>query len=402
MRQPSQAEPGTSPRSFAARAAASSLGALAVLSAGHLVVDAYSSAYAPVLAILRERFALSFAEVGWGAAIFAFSASIMQPLYGIISDRIKSPIIIILAPGIAAAGMGALAVAGTYPTMLLCLFVAGVGVASFHPQGASQAADTMPHRPSLAMALFVGAGNIGFATGPVLVAWAYTTWGWEGMWRFALPGLLATLLLIPTAPPRRQQPRRRRGRVRDALAARWRPLLLMYLFVVVRGIVQLIFVGFLPLYLIDNGFSVEATGGTLSLFLAAGSMGSITGGLLGDRFGERVIIRLSMAGCLPLFILAFALPSVAARITVLSAAFFVLLLSNPLTVVLAQSWVPEHRSTVSALLMGFAWGVGGLVAPLFGSVADVYGLGPCLAAIGTLPLLGSILAWSLPPRLTES
>lgn len=369
-----------------------------MLSAGHLVVDAYSSAYAPVLAILRERFTLSFAEVGWGAAIFAFSASIMQPLYGIVSDRIKSPIIIILAPGIAAVGLGAMSVVGTYPAMLLCLFVAGIGVAAFHPQGASQAADTMPHRPSLAMALFVGAGNVGFATGPVLVAWAYTAWGWEGMWRLAVPGLLATLLLIPTAPPRRHLPLRRRGRARDALAARWKPLLLMYLFVVVRGTVQLIFVGFLPLYLIDSGLSVEATGGALSLFLAAGSMGSISGGLLGDRFGERAILRFSMVGCLPLFILAFALPSVAARVTVLSAAFFVLLFSNPLTVVLAQSWVPEHRSTVSALLMGFAWGVGGLVAPLFGSVADIYGLGPSLAAIGTLPLLGIILAWSLPSR----
>lgn len=172
----------------------------------------------------------------------------------------------------------------------------------------------------------------------------------------------------------------------------------MYGFVVVRGSVQLIFVGFLPLYLIDSGLSVEATGGALSLFLAAGAIGSISGGLLGDRFGERSIIRLSMAGCLPLFILAFALPSLATRITVLSAAFFVLLFSNPLTVVLAQSWVPEHRSTVSALLMGFAWGVGGLAAPIFGSVADVYGLGPSLAVIGMLPLFGSFLAWFLPAR----
>jgi FSR family fosmidomycin resistance protein-like MFS transporter len=394
----SQPEPGVTERGFPARVAASGLGALAVLSAGHLVVDAYSSSYAPVLAILRERLGLSFAEVGWGAAIFAFSASIMQPVYGVLSDRIKSPIIIILAPGIAAVGLGTVPLVGAYPAMLLPLFVAGIGVAAFHPQGASQAADTMPHRPSLAMALFIGAGNIGFAVGPLLVAWTYTVWGWEGMWRLAVPGLLATLLLIRTAPKRRRHPSRRSGRAWDALAARWRPLLLMYLFVVVRGVVQLIFVGFLPLYLLDTGLSLEATGGALSLFLAAGSMGSISGGLLGERFGERAIVRLSMLGCLPLFILAFALPSVAARVAVLSAAFFVLLFSNPLTVVLAQSWVPEHRSTVSSLLMGFAWGVGGLVAPIFGSVADVYGLGPSLAAIGTLPLLGSALAWTLPPR----
>jgi len=389
---------GVTERGFPSRVAASGLGALAVLSAGHLVVDAYSSAYAPILAILRDRFALSFAQVGWGAAVFAFSASIMQPLYGIASDRIKSPIIIILAPGVAAVGLGAVALVGTYPAMLLCLFVAGVGVAAFHPQGASQAADTLPHRPSLAMALFVGAGNIGFAMGPALLAWTYTVWGWDGLWRVGLPGILTSLLLIRAAPPRRHPPRAGRGRAWGALSARWRPLLNMYLFVVVRGIVQLIFVGFLALYLIDTGMSVEAAGGALSLFLGAGSLGSVTGGLLGDRMGERTIIRLSMVGALPFFLVAFFVPSVAARVALLSAAFFVLLFSNPLTVVLAQSWVPEHRSTVSSLLMGFAWGVGGLAAPLFGSIADVYGLGPSLAVVGTFPLLGAALAWSLPGR----
>jgi FSR family fosmidomycin resistance protein-like MFS transporter len=389
---------GSTSTGLAARLATGGLGALAVLSVGHLVVDAYSSAYAPVLAILRERFGLSFAQVGWGAAVFAFSASVMQPVYGVLSDRLRSGLILVLAPGIAAVGLGTVPLLGQYGAMLAALFVAGVGVAAFHPQGASQAADAMPHRPSVAMALFVGAGNVGFAIGPVLVAWTYATWGWDGLWRIGLPGVLTTLLLLRAAPPRRFHELGSRGRARDALAARWRPLLTMYLFVVVRGTVQLIFVGFLPLYLIDTGMGVESAGGALSLFLAAGSLGSVAGGLLGDRFGERAIIRLSMAGSLPLFVVAFLLPSLLGRVAMLSAAFFVLLLSNPLTVVLAQSWVPAHRSTVSSLLMGFAWGVGGLLAPLFGGFADLYGLGPSLAVIGTLPLLGVLLAWPLPPR----
>ncbi|MGD8331123.1 MAG: MFS transporter [Acidobacteriota bacterium] len=394
----SQPDSPARPRGFPLRVAASGLGALAVLSLGHLVIDAYSSAYAPVLAILRERFALSFAQVGWGAAVFAFSASIMQPAYGILSDRIKSGVIIALAPGIAAVGFGAVPLVDAYPAMLGFLFLAGVGVAAFHPQGATQAADTMPHRPSLAMALFIGAGNVGFALGPALVAWTYALWGWEGLWHVGVPGLVTTLLLIPMAPARLHAAHHERGRARDALRARWRPLLNMYLFVVVRGTVQLIFVGFLPLYLIDSGMSVRTAGTALSLFLAAGSLGSIVGGLLGDRFGERAIIRLSMAASLPLFVVAFLLPTIAARVALLSAAFFVLLFSNPLTVVLAQSWVPHHRSTVSSLLMGFAWGIGGLVAPVFGRVADLHGLGPSLLVIGLLPLLGTILAWTLPAR----
>lgn len=385
------------PTRFAERLATGGLGALAVLSFGHLVVDAYSSAYAPVLAILRQRFALSFTQVGWGAAVFAFSASVLQPVYGVLSDRLRSGVIIVLAPGIAALGLGLVPLLEGYPAMLAALFVAGVGVAAFHPQGASQAADTLPHRPSLAMALFIGAGNVGFAIGPALLAWAYAVWGWQGLWRVGLPGILTTLLLLRVAPHRHAGPLGR-GRVRDALRARWWPLLNMYMFVVVRGMVQLIFVGFLPLYLLDSGMGVEAAGGALSLFLAAGSLGSVTGGILGDRFGERAIIRLSMAGALPLFAVAFLTPSLAGRMALLSAAFFVLLFSNPLTIVLAQSWVPAHRGTVSSLLMGFAWGIGGLMAPLFGRVADAYGLGHSLAVIGALPLLGAALAWPLPPR----
>ena len=385
-------------RRLPGRFAAGGIGALAVLTAGHFVVDAYSSAYAPLLAILRERLGLTYAQVGAGAALFAFSASFMQPLYGFLSDRINSSIIIVMAPAVAAIGMASVPLVGAYPATLACLFVAGIGIAAFHPQGASQAADTLSHRPSLAMALFIGGGNIGFSLGPALVTASYAFWGWDGLWRIGIPGIVAALLLAPTAPTPTQPTHHGRGSVGTALRKRWKPLLTMYVFVVVRGIVQLIFVTFLPLYLIDSGMSNIRVGAALSVFLAIGSIGSLAGGVFADRVGERAIIRLSMAGSLPLFLGAFMLESLTARLAVLSAAFFVLLLSNPLTIVLAQSWVPKHRSTVSALLMGFAWGLGGMLAPLFGGVADIYGLGPSLAAVGGLPLLGAMLAWALPGR----
>ena len=393
-----QSETGIPQRGLPLRFAASGVGALAVLSAAHLVVDAYSSAYAPILAILRERLGLTYAQVGAGAALFAFSGSVMQPLYGLLSDRVTSSIIIVMAPAIAAIGLTAVSVVGAYPAILACLFLSGIGVAAFHPQGASQAADTLPHRPSLAMALFVAGGNIGFSLGPALVTASYAFWGWDGLWRIGIPGIIASVLLAPTVPapaPRREQ---KPGSMRTALRQRWKPLLTMYLLVVVRGTVQLIFVSFLPLYLIDSGIRDLRVGVAMSAFLATGSMGNLAGGVLGDRFGSRAVIRLSMIGSLPLFVGAFMLDSIGARIAMLSAAFFVLLLSNALTVVVAQSWVPEHRSTVSALLMGFAWGVGGLLAPVFGWVADMSGLGPSLAAVGGLPLVGAILAWKLPRR----
>ena len=396
--QPELAIPRRSPSS---RAAAGGLGALAILSAAHLVIDAYSSVYAPVLAVLHERLGLSLAQVGGGAMVFGLSASILQPVYGLISDRLRGTWIIVLAPAVAAIGLAAVPLAGSYAALLAALFVAGIGIAAFHPQGAAQAADTMPHRPGATMALFVGAGNLGFAIGPAMFSVTYAIWGWDGLWRIALPGLLTTLLLLPTAPAPVHDPKRPRPGVGRALRARWRPLLLMYLFVVTRGSVQLIFVAFLPVYLLQAGFALGGATAALSIFLTAGSLGSLAGGFLADRVGARNVIRLSMLLALPAFVASFATISPWLRVAWLSVGFFFLLLSNSVTIVLAQSWVPEHRSTVSSLLMGFAWGMGGLFAPLVGRLADLYGLERALFAVGLLPIIGIILALGMPRRHAE-
>jgi len=394
----SQTQLGLSRQSLAARLAASGVGALAVLSAAHLIIDAYSSAYAPILTILRERIGLTYAQVGGGAAVFTFSASIMQPVYGLLADRWRTTALIVLSPGVAALGLGAIPFAGPYPAILACLFAAGIGVAAFHPQGATQAVDCLPNRPNLSMALFVGAGNLGFAIGPLAISALYAAWAFEGLWRIAIPGLLATLFLIRAAPAPAPHPPRARGSARSALLAQWKPLLTLYLFIVVRGTVMLLYVSFLTLYLIESGITEEKSLAILSVFLAAGSIGGLTGGMLGDRLGERNVIRVSMVAALPLLLGVFYVPSMGGRIFVLCAAIFFLLLSNPVTIVLAQSWVPHHRGTVSSLLMGFAWGVGGIVAPLFGRAADVFGLETALFWLGTLPAVGIILAWKLPGR----
>ena len=394
----SQPQLGLSRQSLTARLAASGVGALAVLSIAHIVIDGYSSAYAPILTILRERLGLTYAQVGGGAAVFTFSASIMQPVYGLLADRWRTTALIILSPGIAALGLGAISLTGPYPAVLACLFAAGIGVAAFHPQGATQAVDCLPKRPNLSMALFVGAGNLGFAIGPIAISVLYATWGFGGLWRLAIPGLLVSFFLIRAAPQPAPHPPRVRGGTRSALLAQWKPLLTLYLFIVVRGTVMLIYVSFLTLYLIESGVAEARSLTILSIFLASGSSGGMVGGLLGDRLGERTVIRASMVLALPLFLGVFYVPSLTARIVVLCGAVLFLLLSNPVTIVLAQSWVPHHRSTVSSLLMGFAWGVGGIVAPLFGRAADLFGLETALFWLGTLPLLGIILAWMLPER----
>ena len=371
-------------------------GALTVLGLAHFMVDSYSSSYAPLLAALRDQMGLSLTAVGVGAAVFAFSSSIMQPVYGLISDRVRTSMMVSLAPAISAVGLAMVTQVQSYPAALAWMFVAGIGIAAFHPQGATQASDALPHRPSLAMALFVGTGNLGFAAGPILVSVALGLWGWEGLWRIVIPGLLVTLFVLPLVPTPEVPRRRARHGVKKALTAAWRPLLLLYLFVVIRGTIQLNYVSFLFLFLTEEGFTTVGASVGLSVFLAIGSVGSLVGGLLGDKLGMRRTIRMSMWVALPLFAGSFAMPTTTLQLAVLCVAFFFVLLSNPITIVLAQSWLPEHRNTVSSLMMGFAWGVGGLVAPVVGRVADSFGLGVALFWIGMLPLVGVLLALRLP------
>ncbi len=370
-------------------------GALAVLGLAHFVIDSYSSSYAPMLAALRDQMGLSLAAVGGGAAVFSVSASIMQPVYGLISDRVRTSLMLSLAPAVSAVGLAMVTQVQSYPAILAWLFIAGIGIAAFHPQGATQASDALPQRPSLAMALFVGTGNLGFAAGPVLISVTLGLWGWEGLWRIAIPGLLVTLFVLPLVPTPKMPGRRAQHGVKKALTRAWRPVLLLYLFVVIRGIIQLNYVSFLLLFLIDSGFTIGGASAGLSVFLAIGSVGSLVGGVLGDKLGLRRTIRLSMGVSLPLFAGAFVMPTTTLQLAVLCVASFFVLLSNPITIVLAQSWFPEHRNTVSSLMMGFAWGVGGLVAPLVGRLADSVGLGVALFWIGMLPLVGLLLALRL-------
>ncbi|MFQ5743788.1 MAG: MFS transporter [Acidobacteriota bacterium] len=373
--------------------------ALVTLAGTHLVIDAYSSSYAPLLAALRARLDLTLAQVGGCAAALAFSASLLQPLYGFLSDRLRSRFQIALAPAITALGLAALSWSDSYLSALLLFAAAGIGIAAFHPQGAAQAREATSRRPGLMMSLFFGGGNIGYALGPLLAGLALAWWGWPGLWRIAIPGMAATLVLLWLAP----EPQRRRHRSTGAVPALRRhskPLLLLYMLVVVRGSVQVIFVGFLPLYFIDLGYGLGGSSRSLSAFLAAGAFGGLCGGLLNDRLGSRAVIRLSMAGSLPFLAGAFLLPA-AWQPVALSTGYFILLMSLPVNLLMAQDWVPEYRGTVSSLMMGFAWGMGGVMAPLVGRLADLYGLSRALLLVAMLPLAGICLAWRLPEGPSE-
>jgi len=367
--------------------------ALALLSFAHFFIDLYSSGLSSFQPMLVERFGLSLAQAGLLAGMLIFSSSLLQPVYGILSDKSGSRLFTVLAPAMAGIFISSLGLATGYPMLIAMVLLGGMGIASFHPQASANATAGIAENKSRWMAVFISSGTFGMAFGPAFFTFLAGHYGLEKTWLGAIPGVLVTLFLatqFQLAPVTRETSNHFDF---DALKAKWRPLMILFLLVYVRSIVQMVFAQFLPLYLNrERGFSVQSAALGLTLYLAFGGLGGFVGGNLADRFGGKRVILISMAGCLPFLALFFFTDGWLALAS-LALAGLLLLFTIPVNLVMGQRLVPTQAGTVSALMMGFAWGSAGLVfIPLVGWAADRVGLGTAMAAVSAFPIAGYFLA----------
>ena len=286
-----------------------------------------------------------------------------------------------------------LGVATGYPMLIAMVLLGGMGIASFHPQASANATARIRESKSKWMAVFISSGTFGMAFGPAVFTFLAGRYGLEMTWLGALPGVLVTVLL---AMQFRLAPRSRETSNHfdfGALREKWRPLSILFALVYIRSIVQMVFAQFLPLYLNrERGFSVQSAALGLTLYLAFGGLGGFLGGNLADRFGGKRVILISMAGCLP-FLGLFFLTEGWMALASLAMAGLLLLFTIPVNLVMGQQLVPSQAGTVSALMMGFAWGSAGLVfIPLVGWAADRVGLGTSMACVSAFPVIGYFLA----------
>jgi FSR family fosmidomycin resistance protein-like MFS transporter len=368
---------------------------LAVLSLAHLSIDAYASFFSPLLPLLVTKLGLSLTGVGALVALTSLASSLTQPLFGWLSDRTRRPWFVAAGPLFAALFLSSIGLAQSYGMLVALLMLGGLGSAAFHPQAASLAAG-LGERRALALSFFVTGGTLGFSIGPLLSVGVVSAFGLERSWVAALPGLLiAGLVLfwfarfVPAAHPKGARPAFRE------LRPVARPLTLLYFCVVCRSATSYGFMTFLTLFLHARGFTVEAGGGLLAVYLGAGAMGSFLGGWLAERWGGRRVVVVSFLCATPLFFAFLILPTVPG-LACLTLGAFMLQASLPVNVALGQELSPRHSSTISSLLMGAAWGLGALLIGPIGAIADRFGLTVALALLASLLPIGWLLALCLP------
>ncbi|MBV6434440.1 MAG: Fosmidomycin resistance protein [Bryobacteraceae bacterium] len=389
--------PVSTPPAAARSSARSPLSTLAFYSAGHFAVDLYSSALGVFQPLLASQVGINLTQAGVLGGVMVFAGSVMQPVYGILSDRFHSRLFSVLAPAIAGLFISALGLAPSYSLLLLLVFLGASAVASFHPQASVRAAAEVSGSRGKAMAFFISAGSLGFAIGPTYFSVMLERFGLSQSYWAAIPGVLVTLALL-FAIPETHVPAHQRQRIDwGPLRAVWRPLFLLYMLVFLRSVVQISFTQFLPLYLSkERGFTFQSASLALTLYSTMGAIGGLTGGHLADRFGGRNVILYSMAGSVP-FLLLFFEASGGLALAGLAFAGLILLSTNPVNIVMAQELAPGQSGTVSALMMGFAWGMAGIIfIPLAGLFADHYSLHQVLRSFVLFPALGFLLAFRLP------
>ncbi len=373
------------------------------VSAGHFLNDLMQSLIPAAYPLLKDNLALSFAEVGLITMIFQGTASILQPVVGLYSDRRPQPWA--LATGMAMSGIGLvmLAHAATLAVVLGAVALIGLGSSIFHPESSRIARLAAGRRPGFAQSLFQVGGNAGTALGPLAAGWIVLRRGQVSIEWFAAVAMagMVLLALVGRWYLRVGMGRARAHRARAQAAQGFPPatvrrvMALLVLLIFSKFIYQVSFSSYYTFYLMERfGLSSGQTLNCLFIFLAAVAAGTIAGGPIGDRIGRQRVILWSILGIVPL---ALALPwlPLVPTVIVAAAAGMILASAFPAMVVYAQDLMPRHTGTVAGLLFGLAFGIAAIGAAVLGMLADQLGIVAVYRICAFLPLVG-LAAFFLP------
>lgn len=370
---------------------------------GHFLNDLMQSLIPAAYPLLKDNLALSFTQIGLITLVFQGTASVLQPLVGLYTDR--HPLPYAMAAGMASTGIGLvlLAHAQSLGFVLAAVSLIGLGSSIFHPEASRIARLAAGMRPGFAQSVFQVGGNAGSAIGPLAAAFVVMERGQLSIEWFAGVAIAGMVLLwgvgrwYTAVGAARALARRSRARAAVPVPATVVRLgmIVLIILMVSKFVYSVSLSSYYTFYLIEHySLSVNQSQLCLFIFLLAVAIGTIIGGPIGDRIGRRRVILWSILGILPLTVIVPWLPLVPSVIAV-SLAGLILASAFPAMVVYAQDLMPQNTGMVAGLLFGLAFGIAALGAAGLGVLADHYGIVTVYKICAFLPLLG-LAAFLLP------
>jgi len=373
---------------------------LLLLGSGHFVVDMTVGALSPLLPLFKRSLTLSDLRTSMVLAGITFSSSFIQPLFGVVADRVRATWFLWWGVALASAGLALSGLTTVYWALLALIVVCGLGVGAYHPEAARVANHLAGPRKASGVAWFTIGGNLGFAFGPLIVALFVPLLDEKTTLVFLVPGAFAFTLLVlgrhrishPVAATAAGGRRQGRSDVRG--------MTLLVTAVSLRTWTQLGLLVIVPLFLTEQrGMSDRDESLVIFAFVLTGTLGTIAGSAVADRVGGKAMFVGSIPVAAPL-IAAFILVDGPAGIVAFAGAGFILMASFSATVVMGQEYMPHRLALAAAWVLGFA-AIGSATPwlPAIGAIADAAGQTAALWIIAALPIAAAAVAAFLPPPL---
>ena len=373
--------------------AGTAMAVLTAVSASHFLNDMIQSLLPAVYPLLKSSYALDFGQIGLITLVFQVTASLLQPVVGTFTDRRPTWFSLPLGMGFTLCGLLLLSQA-TYPLLLLAAALIGTGSSVFHPESSRIARMASGGRHGFAQSFFQVGGNLGSASGPLLAAFIVLPRGQGSIAWFAIVALVAIVILLQVG---RWYQRHVLIKPKAAVAAPASSLPRRTIVVAIGVLLLLIFSKYFYLaslstyytfYLMER-FALTAQNAQIHLFLFLGAvaLGTLVGGPVGDRFGRKYVIWVSILGVLPFTLL---LPHADLFWTSVLSVVIGLILSSAFSAILvyATELLPGNVGMIAGLFFGFAFGMGGLGAALLGELADARGIEYVYRVCAYLPAIG--------------
>ncbi|TDN69175.1 MFS transporter [Paraburkholderia sp. BL10I2N1] len=367
---------------------------LGAISFSHLLNDMIQSLILAIYPMLKDNFSLSFGQIGLITLVYQITASLLQPLVGIYTDKNPKPYSLPVGMGFTLSGLVLMSVAPNFGVLLVAAALVGCGSSVFHPESSRVARMASGGRHGFAQSLFQVGGNAGSSLGPLLAALIVIPHGQRSIAWFSVAALVAIAVLTQIGRWYKQHPATKKTRGAQAgHPALPRSKVMLAMSVLVLLVFSKYFYlasinSYFTFYLIDKfHLPVQAAQIHLFVFLAAVAAGTMIGGPIGDRIGRKYVIWVSILGVAPFTLL---LPYANLFWTGVLTVVIGIVLASAFSAILvyAQELIPGKVGMVSGLFFGFAFGLGGIGAAVLGQLADATSIAFVYKVCSFLPLIG--------------